>query len=111
MCVCARSLVLVPGRTSSGSELLGSSVGVSDVDTGKCRGREKKENDIERNERVRGIKGNSTIGSHFLNAHIHTYTHSQRKNHPQRLAVITAAALASLGADDERRPTSVTHTF
>lgn len=79
MCVCARSLVLIPGRTSSGSELLGSSVGVSDVDTGKCRGREKKENDIERNERVRGIKGNSTIGSHFLNAHIHTHTQSEEK--------------------------------
>lgn len=33
--------VLIPGRTSSESELLGSSVGVSDVDTGKSRGRER----------------------------------------------------------------------
>lgn len=35
--------VLIPGRTSSESELLGSSVGVSDVDTGRSRGREKEE--------------------------------------------------------------------
>lgn len=33
--------VLIPGRTSSESELLGSSVGVSDVDTGKSKGRER----------------------------------------------------------------------
>jgi len=35
--------VLIPGRTSSESELPGSSVGVPDVDTGKSRGRGKEE--------------------------------------------------------------------
>lgn len=38
VCVCV--CVLIPGRASSESELLGSSVGVPDVDTRKSRGRE-----------------------------------------------------------------------
>lgn len=51
--------VLIPGRTSSESELLGSSVGVSDVDTGKSRGRErenkrKREREEQLSERDQG---------------------------------------------------------
>lgn len=46
-----RVCVLIPGRTSSGSELLGSSVGVPDVDTGKSRGTGKEEKKESKRER------------------------------------------------------------
>lgn len=65
MCV----YVLIPGRTSSEFELLGSSVGVPGVDTGKKqRKRERRKERAEETEgykRVRGIKGSGTTESHF----------------------------------------------
>lgn len=76
VCVC----VLIPGRTSSDSELLGSSVGVPDIDTGK-RGREKEEKkERERYKRVRGIKGSSTVESHT-----YTLTRRGKTTHRERL--------------------------
>lgn len=52
MCFGLSVCVLIPGRASSESELLGSSVGVPDVDTGK-RQSEKKEGERERGRRNR----------------------------------------------------------
>lgn len=78
VCVCV--CVLIPGRTSSDSELLGSSVGVPDIDTGK-RGREKEEKkERERYKRVRGIKGSSTVESHT-----YTLTRRGKTTHRERL--------------------------
>ena len=50
--------------------------------------------------------------SKYRHAHTHTHTHTHtEENHPQREAAITVAASASLWADDEHRPTSMTHSL
>lgn len=71
----------------------------------KREGRQERAQERESYRRVRGIKGSSTSQSHFRDTHA-------EENHPQREVAITAAALASLWADDdEHRPTSVTHSL
>lgn len=83
MCMCLPLCVLIPGRTSSECELLGSSVGVPGGDTGKSRGREKEDKKELRKERATGEREGSRVVA-LLNPT--SETHMQRKTtHRERL--------------------------
>lgn len=74
MCMC----VLIPGRTSSDSELLGSSVGVPDFDTGKKQS--KRERRKEREGGGKRERERSRAVALVSPTHTHRYT---EENHPQ----------------------------
>lgn len=74
VCACVSVCALIPGRTSSEWELLGSSVGVPDVDTGNSRGREKEEK--KEGGREREVQGSERDQGqqHYRVPHTHTLT-------------------------------------
>lgn len=83
-CVCVCVCVLIPGRTSSESEPLGSSVGVPGIDTAKSRGREKEEKKEQRRERY--IQENERDQRAVALLNPTSKTHMRRKTtHRERL--------------------------